>query len=119
MLPVAGAHLGTWIIPAAWVEWMWDFGCMMGHSLTSHFPLSCRVFPRNLGLITAPYLILDSELGVGRGWREELAAAGHPHCLIQWTLLLSLTEPLTCTPGMREDGQEVGSWCLEILQVCI
>lgn len=30
--------------------------------------------------------------------------------------LLSLSDPLTPTPGI-EDGQEVGSSCLEILQV--
>lgn len=47
---LAAAHLGTWNMPAARVEWMWGFGYMMGHSFTSNFPLACRVFSRNLGL---------------------------------------------------------------------
>lgn len=95
VLPAAGTHLGTWNIPVAWAEWMWDFGYPKGHSFTCNFPLTYRVFSRNLGLSQAPCLILHMsgfcEGGAGRQGRAGCLLATHAALDNGLLSLLSLT----------------------------
>lgn len=92
---------------------MWDLGYLMGHRFASNFALARGIVcSRNLDLSPAPCLILDSACAQLTYFRGELAA--HPRVSAGFS---PFSDPLTPTPGSGDGGQEVGSWCLEILQV--